>query len=105
MESYFTNLGTSNSSAQSDGLPADTIIGTPYQDITEWDGKQTAADDCDIRSQQFIIEQFTGQKLSEQDLEQEAQSHGWYHPGQGGTPIDDMSKLLQDHGIAADSYN
>src|SRR5579864_3856646 len=78
------------SAATPSGLTPDTIIGTPYQDAYQWDGMQTAPDDCAIRAQQFIIEQFTGQKLDEHALEQEAQSHGWYNPGHGGTPLADM---------------
>jgi hypothetical protein len=89
----------------SGNLPPDEIIGTPYQDIYEWDGRQSANDDCAIRAQQFIIEQFTGQKLSEQALEQEAAANGWYAPGHGGTPIADMGKLLQDHGIPVDTFS
>lgn len=97
----YIGSSATQTTAQTDGLPPDVIIGTPSQDIKEWDGQQTAADDCDVRAQQFIIEQYTGQKLSEQALEQEAESHGWYDPGHGGTPLADMSKLLEAHGIAA----
>jgi hypothetical protein len=81
------------------------MIGTPYQDIQEWDGQQTASDDCAVRAQQFIIEQFTGQKLSEQALEQEAQSKGWYNPGNRGTPLADMGNLLEAHGIPVQTYD
>lgn len=98
---------TSNTTAgnpAADGLTPGTIIGTPYSDVLQWDGRQTASDDCAIRAQQFIIEQFTGQKLSEQDLEKEAQAHGWYSPGHGGTPIADMGKLLEQHGVAVDTF-
>jgi hypothetical protein len=97
-------MSTSSTPTSSDGLTPDALYGTPYQDIYEWDGQQTASDDCAIRAQQFIIEQFTGQKISEQSLEQEAEKNGWYDPGQGGTPIADIGKLLQDHGIPVDTY-
>jgi hypothetical protein len=99
-----TNQPTPTTPTGADGLPSDEIIGTPYTDIYKWDGQQTASDDCAIRSQQFIIEQFTGQKLSEQALEQEAQANGWYNPGHGGTPIADMGKLLEAHGVPCDTY-
>lgn len=85
-------------------LPAHTMIGTPYQDATAWDGAQTAPDDCAIRAQQFIIEQFTGQKFDEMALAQEAAAHGWYAPGHGGTPIADAGKLLEAHGIPVERY-
>lgn len=104
MSSSSTSTTPSTTPSSTDGLVPDAIYGTPFQDIYEWDGQQTASDDCAIRAQQFIIEQFTGQKISEQSLEQEAEKNGWYDPGKGGTPVADMGKLLQDHGIAVDTY-
>jgi hypothetical protein len=100
-----SDLLGSNSADPATSSGDNGMIGTPYQDIQEWDGQQTASDDCAVRAQQFIIEQFTGQKLSEQSLEQEAQSKGWYNPGNGGTPLADMGNLLEAHGIPVQTYD
>jgi hypothetical protein len=74
------------------------IIGTPYHDVNAWHGQQHAPDTCAIRSQEFIIEQFTGHDIPEEILVQEAQSHGWYQPGQGTSP-EHVGDLLELHGI------
>jgi len=74
------------------------LIGTPYHDANAWRGQQHALDTCAIRSQEFVIEQFTGHDIPEEALVQEAQSHGWYQPGHG-TPMEHVGDLLELHGI------
>ncbi|MBM7867267.1 hypothetical protein GTO89_12320 [Heliobacterium gestii] len=77
---------------------ADPVIGTPVEDSEVFPGQQNYEDTCAIRSQQFIIEQFTGTPLTEEQLMSEASAHGWYTPG-GGTPMEDVGNLLELHGI------
>ncbi len=79
------------------------MIGTPDLDATEWDGEQSMPNDCDVRSQQFILEQFTGKKYDELALVHDAQSHGWFllpsGDDPGGTPMADLGALLNEHGV------
>jgi hypothetical protein len=93
----------SNLPATDSGTTTPNIIGTPDQDVQQWDGIQTGAEDCAIRAQQFILEQFTGQKFSETQLEQEAQQHGWFDPTTG-TPPQDVGNELALHGIPVNQY-
>lgn len=60
-------------------------------------------DDCVIKSEQYIINEFTGQDVSESTLIHEAIQHGWFVPGQG-TPLEDLGNLLELHGIAVNRY-
>ena len=80
------------------------IIGTPFLDTQEWDGKQALPDDCAIRSQQFILEQFTGEKFDEFSLVQEAKDAGIYTPGVG-TYACDVGNLLEIHGIGVHHHD
>ena len=74
------------------------MIGTPSHDALEWDGQQSFPNDCAVRSQQFILEQFTDQKFDETSLVQEATDAGIY-TSEGGTRIADVGRLLEMHGI------
>lgn len=82
----------------SPAMPSE-IFGTPVQDATLWEGQQTEPMGCAIRVQQNIIEEFTGQKLSETALSSEATAHGWFSQT-SGTPLQDMGLEMQLHGIA-----
>jgi hypothetical protein len=75
------------------------IDGTPDADAQWWPGQQTQPTDCDIRSQQYILQQFTHQPVDEQQLISQATQNGWYDPTTGGTPPQDAGALLQAHGI------
>ncbi|MZP28601.1 hypothetical protein GTO91_02560 [Heliobacterium undosum] len=79
-------------------IEADPLIGTPVEDSEVFPGQQNYEDTCAIRSQQFIIEQFTGLPMTEEQLMAEASANGWYTPG-GGTPLEDVGNLLELHGI------
>ena len=75
----------------------DNIVGNPESDLDNWH-QQTYGDTCAIASQEFILDELTGQDFSEDELRQEAIDNGWYTPG-GGTPMDCMGNLLEAHGI------
>jgi hypothetical protein len=81
----------------------DTIVGDPLDDLAYWH-LQTADDTCAICSQQFVIEQLTGQPVSEDQLVALAEAHGWYKPG-GGTSIDDVGNLLQLYGLHFEKHD
>ncbi len=76
---------------------ADNIIGDPADDMEHWH-QQTHEDTCAVVSQQFILEELTGQNFSEDQLQQEACDNGWYTSG-GGTPLECMGNILEAHGI------
>ena len=75
-----------------------SVFGTPGHDVAFWDGQQQLPDDCAIKCQQFILQQFTGQHVEEGVLVNEAMAHGWYSPGQG-TQSFDVGNLLELHGV------
>jgi hypothetical protein len=77
--------------------PTDPIVGEPEEDMDNWH-MQEHDDTCAVVSQEFILEQLTGEEFSEEELRQEAIDKDYYIPG-GGTPFDDVGKLLEDHGI------
>src|SRR5262249_17417820 len=81
----------------------DPVIGTPDQDSGLFPGQQSYADTCAIRSQEFLIEQFTGVDLPEDVYVQESRDHGWYTPGDG-TKFQDVGNLLELHGIPVNRY-
>ena len=78
------------------------ILGTPGQDAAFTDGPQRYNDDCAIKCQQWILQQFTGHPVNEDALVREAFDHGWYLPG--GTPPQDVGKLLELHGIGVTRF-
>lgn len=79
------------------------LFGTPAQDVGFWEGQQQYPDDCAIKCQQFILEQFTGEAADEHVLVRESLEHGWYVPGAGTQPYD-VGKLLELHGVGVHSY-
>lgn len=64
--------------------------------------RQHYPDTCAIKSQQLVLQRF-GVFVSEEELRDEAIRHGWYHPG-SGTPMVDVGKLLELHGIGMSQY-
>lgn len=54
---------------------------------------QELDDSCAIVSQQFIINEFTGQNISEADLVEISAMRGWYNGN--GTSFEDIGNLLQ----------
>lgn len=79
------------------------LFGTPIQDAGFWDGQQKYPDDCAVKCQQFILEQFTGEHTDEHALVRESWQHGWYTPG-AGTRMEDVGKLLELHGVPVHRY-
>jgi|GEM_PF-3617754 len=81
----------------------DSVLGTPNQDSRIWDGQQSYSDTCAIRCQEFILQQFTGVDIPEDQLVCEARDRGWYEPG-AGSPPECVGNLLELHGIAVNRY-
>ena len=85
-----------------------SVIGTPDADTRVWQGQQALQDDCAVKAQQFILDQFgvhdpAGQLITEADLVRQAESDGWYRPGHG-TPNPDIGNLLQANGVDVTKY-
>jgi len=92
-----------NPSLVPDVAPAESaIIGDPLDDMSFWH-LQDANDTCAIASQQFVIEQLTGQQVTEEQLVALSEQNGWYTPG-AGTPPDDCGNLLQLFGLNVEHH-
>ncbi len=63
---------------------------------------QSYSDTCAIKCQQLILDRF-GKDISEDALRNEAGAMGWYVPG-GGTPMEDVGKLLELHNVPVTSF-
>ncbi len=72
------------------------IIGTPNADTAHWQQQDTDFT-CAVQAQRGIIEQFTGEPISESQLVYEATANGWL-TDRGMSP-DDVGNLLELHGI------
>ena len=83
---------------------ADTtgIIGTPEIDQGFWE-PQTTSFTCAVEAQRGIIEEFTGQHVSEAQLTYEATANGWL--SDHGMSPGDAGNLLELHGIDCHSRN
>jgi len=80
------------------------IFGTPPAgDLVDINIYQGYSNTCAIRCQEIIMRDF-GIHISQEQLMNEARTCGWYDP-MGGTPIDDVGKLLVAHGIPATRYD
>jgi hypothetical protein len=73
------------------------VVGDPSSDIDNWH-EQTYPDTCAVVSQEFILDELTGQDVTEDQLRQLAIDNGWYTPG-GGTPLEATGNLLEAYGI------
>jgi len=78
----------------------DDIIGTPEDDIDEWHLQETDCS-CAIASQEFVLEQLTGEEYDEAELREIAEENGWYDPN-GGTPVNDVGNLLEMEGLTVE---
>lgn len=76
---------------------APTIFGLPSKNTFSETVQQQYDDTCAIKSQQLILEA-VGFNFSEEELREEAIRQGWYKPG-FGTPLEDVGKLLESHGL------
>lgn len=81
-----------------DNNPA--VIGTPNADTAHWQQQDTDFT-CAVQAQRGIIEQFTGEPISESQLVYEATANGWL-TDKGMSP-DDVGNLLELHGIPCHS--
>jgi hypothetical protein len=84
-----------------DGYHGD-IVGTPELD-SHFHHHQTTDFTCGVVAQQGIINEFTGQDLSEADLVYEATANGWLTDH--GTTPEDVGRLLEAHGVACHSMD
>lgn len=78
------------------------LIGDPASAMDDWH-QQEAPDTCAIVSQEFVLEELTGQEFTEAELVSEATEQGWYVPG-GGTPMADVGRVLEAHGVSVERY-
>lgn len=72
-------------------------FGLPTYDLISDDIRQQYDDTCAIKSQEIVMNAF-GLNVSEDELRAEAYEKGWYTPGYG-TPIQDIGKLMESHGL------
>ncbi len=79
-----------------------TLYGEPASNKVSDYVRQNYSDTCAIKSQQLVLEKF-GIDISEEQLRSEAMACGWYTPG-GGTPMEDVGKLLELHGVKVHQY-
>lgn len=75
----------------------DSIIGDPAGNMENWHWQETGTS-CAVASQEFVLEQLTGQEFDESDLRELAEENGWYD-AEGGTPMDDMGNILEYMGL------
>lgn len=79
---------------------ANSIIGNPAEDMQDWHVQQHD-DTCAVVSQEFILEELTGQEFDEEQLRDEAMEMGVYTDG-GGTTVDNVGDLIEAHGFDVD---
>lgn len=80
------------------------IIGDPEDDMEHW-RMQEHPDTCAIVAQEFILDDIGedyGIDFSEEQLREQAIENGWYIPG-GGTPMNDVGKLLEANGVEVET--
>lgn len=75
----------------------DSIVGDPVGNMENWHWQETGTS-CAVASQEFVLEQLTGQEFSEGELRQLAEENGWYDP-EGGTTMDDVGNILAHMGL------
>lgn len=71
-------------------------MGNPVYDAQFWQ-EQTTPFTCAVQAQRGIIEEFTGQPVSEAQLVYDATSHGWLNDG--GMSPNDVGKILDLYGV------
>lgn len=83
-------------SPHSDTADATALVGTPDHDAQYWQPQSTAFT-CAVQAQRGIIEEFTGQSVSEAQLVYDATVNGWLTDG--GMSPHDVGNLLELYGI------
>lgn len=80
-----------------DQADPDKVIGDPESAMENWHWQETDSS-CAVASQEFVLEELTGQDFEEADLRDLAEANGWYMP-QAGTPMDDVGNILEHMGL------
>lgn len=87
-----------------DNADPDSVYGDPGASMEHWD-YQGETNRCALYSQKFVIEEITGREVDIEELADVAKDYGWFSE-EGGTPVLNMSKLLDHYGIEHDmSFN
>ena len=78
------------------------LAGEPMEAMERWH-RQEGEYACAVACQEFAIEELLDVSLSESELAETARLREWYDP-QGGTPMSDMSKLIEQFGLEAEQH-
>ncbi len=78
----------------------DAIYGNPEKDAESWH-RQEQDMSCAVACQEFVAEQLTGREFEESELSRMAEENGWFTP-EGGTPMNDVGKILESMGISVE---
>lgn len=79
-----------------------SLIGDPFDDAAHWH-LQERSDTCAIAAQESVLEDLTGLKVTEEELTEISESHGWYTPGEG-TAMHDVGKLLEYFDVPVEQH-
>lgn len=83
-----------------DQADPDKVIGDPEEAMESWHWQETDSS-CAVASQEFVLEQLTGQDFEEAELRELAEENGWYMP-EAGTPVDDVGNILEHMGLTVE---
>jgi len=83
-----------------DSADPENIIGSPEEAMDSWHCQETSSS-CAVASQEFVLEQLTGQEFSESELRELAEERGCYSPD-GGTPMNDIGNILEHMGLTVE---
>ncbi|MDP3114401.1 MAG: hypothetical protein Q8M98_06450 [Candidatus Cloacimonadaceae bacterium] len=96
LEDSYDALGFDYDNVQMPWDDNPAIVGTPNADQNHWQQQETDFT-CAVQAQRGIIEQFTGEEVSESQLVYEATANGWLT--ENGMNPDDVGNLLELHGV------
>lgn len=80
-----------------DDADTDDIVGDPESAMDDWHWQETDSS-CAVASQEFVLQELTGQEFDEADLRDLAEQNGWWTL-EGGTPMDDVGNILEYMGL------
>ena len=75
----------------------DKVIGNPEEALEHWEC-QYDTQRCALYAQKFVIEEYTGQEISIDELAETAKENGWFDEG-GGTGLLNINKMLDYYGV------
>jgi hypothetical protein len=78
------------------------IFGDPVSDFSDWH-HQAGDNSCAVVAQMGVYESVTHQHMTEQQLCDFAQAHGWYNP-QSGTPPQCIGNVLNALGVPTEQH-